>query len=150
MAFFKKISYDIEYEGNDLTEDLMGAVRMKAVPALEKVMLLLERRIKLRLSQHGKGKWYPSKRGDGTMHQASAPGAPPAPDTETYRKSWKAEWTIVGDELFGKVGTKLWTVFGRRLELGGFGGGAYIAPRPHARPVWDENAHAIQKILDEM
>lgn len=149
MALFQKLHYDIEYEGNDLAEDLMGVVRPRAAASLKRVMELLERRIKLRLSQHGTGEIYPSKTGHGT-HQASAPGQPPAPDRGVYRDSWMAEYAHVGNEFFGKVGTVLWEVFGRRLELGGFGGGAYIAPRPHARPVWEDNQAAIQKILDEM
>lgn len=43
--------------------------------------------VRQKLTQPGSGRLYPSARGDGTQHQASAPGEPPAPDTGELRRS---------------------------------------------------------------
>ncbi len=48
---------------------------------------VLARHVREQLSQPGSGRLYRSRRGDGSIHQASAPGEPPAPDTEALRDS---------------------------------------------------------------
>lgn len=35
----------------------------------------------------GTGRWWPSRKSPGSLHQASVPGVPPAPDTEELKES---------------------------------------------------------------
>jgi hypothetical protein len=143
------ISFSTKYE-SDIEADLVALVTPRARAALVKAGDLLESRIKAMLDQRGSGRIYKSKKTGAGMHQASAPGEAPAPDRGEYRDSWHASVTPQKEEITMTVWSSLWSVFGRRLELGGFGGGVYIAPRPHARPVWEASQTEIQKILDEM
>jgi hypothetical protein len=53
---------------------------------LERAANVLLNVLKITLNQAGSGRWYPSRTGQG-MHQASAPGEPPAPDTRKLLKS---------------------------------------------------------------
>lgn len=76
------------------------------------------------LNQPGTGRLYPSNRGSG-RHRASAPGDAPAPDTNTYRNSWKVD----------KISEHVWALFtaddrAQTLELGSVN----MAPRPHLTP----------------
>jgi hypothetical protein len=136
-----------------LTLDAYNAISNGMVAKLVRAGFLLENRIKRLLSMPGSGAWYTSKSGGG-MHQASAPGEPPATDTGRYRASWISEVTVseIADGFLGwkmRIGTALWETFGRRLELGGYGGGAYIAPRPHVRAAYDGATEEVNAILQE-
>lgn len=135
------------YDG-DIVDDIMEAKRDSIIRALTAIALLIERKIKEKLNQHGSGRVYPSKRGSGT-HQASAKGEAPAPDTTDYRNSWRATATESMGTFAVSVMSPLWWVFGRRLEYGGQGrSSSYTAPRPHVRPVLLENEAEINRILD--
>lgn len=48
---------------------------------------VLAKHVREGLSLPGSGRVYRSRRGDGSLHQASAPGEPPAPDTEALMES---------------------------------------------------------------
>lgn len=108
-------------------------------------------RMREMLSRHGSGRVYRSKTGRGS-HQASAPGEPPAPDTRKYLESWDSEVVALPDGgVAVQVGTPLWSVFGRRLELGGRDKrGIYIAPRPHVRPVFENAENEIARDLQRL
>lgn len=134
-----------------LAGDMFDVISAPMLERLARTGFLLENRIKRLLSQQGSGAFYTSKSGGG-KHQASAPGEPPAADTGRYRASWMSEVTAneIADSFIGwtmRVGTNMWETFGRRLELGGYGGGAYIAPRPHVRPAYDGAVDEINGIL---
>ncbi len=139
----------IDVTGSKLTfsgsmqDELDGVVGKRAQKALAKLGALLQDRIKQRLSRHGTGVVY----GD---HQASAPGEPPAPKSGDYKDSLDVMVRIFKNVYRMEFRSALWKIYGRRLELGGPGGGAYIAPRPHIRPVLAETMPELQKILDEM
>lgn len=80
------------------------------------------------LNREGSGKTYRSRRGTSSgTHQASAPGEPPAPDTNTYRNSWQEE-AETPDGLNRVVFTS--DKRGPWLEFGT----ADMEPRPHATP----------------
>lgn len=92
------------------------------------------------LNQTGSGRWYRSGRGN-SMHRASAPGEPPAPDTNTYRNSWEME----------KITEHVYHVFtpdkrGPILELGS----EDMDARPHARPAADKHREVHTKIIKDL
>lgn len=85
------------------------------------------------LNHPGSGRWYKSAKGDGTMHQASAPGEPPAPDRTNLRESIHVEKTekptqrrVVAGPHEGAVKLE----FGKRSEN--------LEPRPYMRPSLEE------------
>lgn len=63
---------------------LQARIEVKGRDAARAAGLVLEQQLKLELSQSGSGRVY--HRG-GVVHQASAPGEPPAPDTGQLRAS---------------------------------------------------------------
>jgi hypothetical protein len=116
------------------------ASRRRAVAALEAVLAaagdagregviraghVLHEEIVLMLSKPGSGRIY---RRPGRIHQASAPGEPPAPDTGRYRASWSTRATGTDTRVEVVVGTSdkrgPWLEYGTR----------HMAPRPHLRP----------------
>lgn len=112
---------------------------------VKKAALVLEKKLKEKLSHPGSGRTYPARKGRG-KHQASAPGEPPAPDLGDLRKS-------IGQEVVNgkrRVGTGL-----RRapsLEFGNIwptstGGNRVLAPRPFMRPAVEE---ATEDMKSEM
>lgn len=134
------------------------SVEIRSAKPQLKAAIILEREIKLTLSQPGSGRWYPSRANKGRrgkwlakggkgrykpiMHQASAPGEPPAPDLADLRR------TIGHEELPGgfRVGSPL--IRAPRLEYGGVsrtpqGGIVKLKPRPFMRP-------ALAKALPKM
>lgn len=138
------------------TLDLTGFVgaalqimRGRANFAAEQMNEIFLEKMDIILSQPGSGRWYRSKKKDGTRHQASAPGEAPAPDRGTYRRSWGARVENGANVVYALVGTNLWTVFGRRLELGGSDSrGVYIAPRPHVAVAEQQTVAPFNRILD--
>lgn len=136
----EKFSFNILYGESDIEDgelrlDIERDATEQVIGALSNVNNILLDRIRARLNRRGSGRLYPSKWGKGRKHQASRPGEPPAPDLGLYRDSWEASIQITTDGIVASVVSRLWNVMGRRLELGGAGGGVYIAPRPHVRPV---------------
>jgi hypothetical protein len=78
------------------------------------------------LNRPGSGRLYESATGQG-MHRASAPGEPPAPDTQSYRESWDETRT---DALGLSRIVYTPDERGPKLEYGTM----KILPRPHAMP----------------
>lgn len=136
------------------TVDLRGfsrwslqAMRDRARYAADQINRIMIEKLHAKLNIKGTGRIYPSKRGGGLKHKASKPGRPPAPDTGNYRDSWEAKIDESSFFVQASIGTPLWEVYGRRLELGGSGGGVYIAPRPHAGPAFAETEREINRLL---
>jgi hypothetical protein len=80
-----------------------------------------------KLNQEGSGVQYP-----GLPNQSSAPGEPPAPQSEAYRDSWDY---VMGEDKQGPyvdVGSP--DEKGPLLEMGT----SEMDPRPHLRPLVDE------------
>lgn len=125
--------------GDGVSREVMGLVKSRVISAMNYIHIA----ILTRLSQPGSGEMYGS-------HQASAPGEPPAPDSGDLAESFEVlpGVSLQGTILTGTIESDLWGVYGRRLELGGYGGGAYIAPRPYIRPVLEETEEHVQDILD--
>ncbi len=139
----------------------VASVRAGQEAMLEKLRDLLSRR--------GTGRLYRSRRvrglrrgrfgyrgGSGRfvagMHQASAPGQPPAMDLGEYRDSFEATPIQVnGDSVEGDVVTE--DERARTLEYGGWTGRSHatrILPRPHVRPALDEAEKAVDARLSRL
>jgi hypothetical protein len=74
----------------------------------------------------GTGRTY--RRGKrGRVHQASAPGQPPARDYGDYVNSFDFSVEETADEVRGHVGSRMWATRGIHLELGT----SRMRPRPH-------------------
>lgn len=130
---------------------LWARLRGKALGLLSKVEGYLSvRKMQALLSMRGSGKIYRSKTGSG-KHQASAPGEPPSTDTSKYRDSWKTVFIETPTGGYLTIGSTLWNVFGRRLELGGADKkGVYIAPRPHVRVLYANAEAEIERDLAQL
>lgn len=106
--------------------------------ALRAAALVLEREIKIELSRPGGGRFY--KRGKrGRMHQASAPGQPPAVDTGRLRNS-------IGHQFnadFTKVRVGSGVKYAALLEYGTI----KMAPRPFMRAALER---AKKQMTDEV
>jgi hypothetical protein len=90
--------------------------------------LQVERRVKELVHQHGTGRLYTRR---GIVHQASAPGEPPASDTGLYGASITQALEADVQGLVEKIGTN--DKRGPWLELGT----RNMAPRPHLVPGLD-------------
>lgn len=141
---FKVLYGDSDIVDGDFAVDLDRNLLGQAFVALTNINKTFLDRIRERLSRPGSGRIYPSKWGGNRKHQASRPGEPPAPDLGLYKDSFEDEIETTSDSVIARVTSSLWNVMGRRLELGGQGGGVYIAPRPHIRPVLDQ----IEPLID--
>jgi len=93
-------------------------------------------------------KGFKKKRGGAAMshyiiHQASAPGQPPAPDTGTLKNS--ITWQVLrrNKRIVGRIGTGL--PQGAALEFGTKDG--RIKARPYIRPVLRREAMKVQRLL---
>lgn len=134
----------------DFQGRLFDQMKFKAYSLVTAIQRAWEKRkIRAMLSIPGTGRIYKSKTGFG-RHQASIPGAPPAPDRGVYRDSWNVDVAETDKGYEVAMWSPLWDVFGRRLELGGWGGGAYIAPRPHIRRVIEGADAEIERELKEL
>lgn len=92
---------------------------------LERRAIEVETAAKRLLSQHGSGRVY---RRRNRVHQASAPGQPPAPDTGLLRASVTHQDGSDAAGLYQDIGSAL--AYALYLELGT----RHIAPRPWLRP----------------
>lgn len=107
---------------------------------LADVGVVVTNRVKKNLSQKGTGRIY--RRG-GVLHQASAPGRPPAVDTGRLRASytWRTGEDMGG--VFVEVGTNVvyapWLEFGTR----------YMEARPHLRPAIEELRDEIRALITQ-
>lgn len=121
----------------------------RGIEALGREAALVEREIKQELSSTGRGRTY-RRTNPSRTHQASAPGDAPAVDLGGYRASWRTEVIRKGSHVEMVVWSPFWRIFGRRLELGGWGGRprGYIAPRPHVRPVLERLQRRIKHWTD--
>lgn len=85
------------------------------------------------LSSPGNGKFYRSRKPGGGIHQASAPGEAPAPDTGKYRASIITRAGKGAPNIYF-LGVGSQKDFARELEYGRPGGTRPpMAPRPHYR-----------------
>lgn len=116
---------------------------------VDQVGQLLTNAVKIKLSHPGSGRVYRSRMknvgGVRTyvpgpnfhLHQASAPGEPPAVDTGAYRASWTWDTTVLPNAVILRVGSE--DEIAPYLEFGT----SRMAARPHIRPVVLENAGSI-------
>jgi phage gpG-like protein len=88
------------------------------------------------LSQPGRGRLY--RKGKTVVHRASAPGAPPAPDTGRLRNSTQSEVFRTSDGALGVVSVN--TEYAAALELGT----DKIAARPFIGRLARDHAARIQ------
>lgn len=113
--------------GRRLRTSFQNVVRLSGERGLHEAALVLERKIKEELSKPGSGRLYP--RGKKRVHQASAPGEPPAVDFGRLRASvGQEEFRVLGAVLSIKVGTNV--EYALPLEYGT----GKIKPRPFMRP----------------
>jgi len=94
---------------------------------LERRAIEAEAAAKRLLSQHGSGRIYRKSR-PRRIHQASAPGEPPAPDLGHLRASVGHEVGVDEHGVYAEWGTDL--AIGVYLELGT----RHMSPRPWLRP----------------
>lgn len=118
--------------------DVLDGIGVGGKKGLSDVGVLVSNRVKKNLSQKGTGRLY--QRG-GVIHQASAPGQPPAVDTGRLRSSytWRTGEDFRG--VYVEVGTNVvyapWLEFGTR----------YMQARPHLRPAIDELTNQIVALI---
>lgn len=99
----------------DFDRAIGEAVGMAAAErGMRATMLTAEATLKIILSQPGTGRIYP--RGKQAVHQASAPGEPPAVDTGRLRNSIQTEIFRAPGEVTGRVSAN--TEYAAALELG--------------------------------
>jgi hypothetical protein len=111
-------------------------LEMLQLGALEKSATILLRAVKRELNQAGSGRWYRSGTGKG-MHQASAPGEPPAPDTRKLQKSAHLEHPRLGLVRVMVDGTAAAILeHGSRKRN--------LAPRPYMRPALKKSYAAMK------
>lgn len=133
---------------------MLAAIGLGSAKGLLEVAEAARTGVIAELSHHGSGATYfirTSAAGHrywsttppGIMHQASAPGQPPAVDTGKYRATWKADGGIDAAGPFSRIYTAdkraMWLEFGTRN----------MKPRPHIRPVILAMTATVQGILAE-
>jgi hypothetical protein len=131
----------------DIAKEEFKELHPRAEKAVYKAGLYFEGRIKAKLSGPRSGRIYSRH---GIIHQASAPGEPPASDTGKYRQSVTTtppEWN--GDDVACAVGTD--RPQARILEYGGIAGnGARILPRPLWEQTFAEERDTLETIMAEV
>lgn len=125
-------------------------VALKSERAMRDISIMMIDSLREVLNQPGSGKWYRSRRKDGTMHQASAPGESPAPDRGAYRDSFRRSFYKLHGQVGFSIWSPLWERFGRRLQMGGLFKGVYIAPRPHIDVAFNRIRDRIQNRLENL
>lgn len=118
--------------------DALDAIGVGGKDGLSDVGVLVTNRVKRNLSQKGTGRVY--RRGR-VLHQASAPGRPPAVDTGRLRSSytWRTGEDPVGPYV--EVGTNV--EYAPWLEFGT----VKMRPRPHLRPAIEELRGEIRDLI---
>lgn len=145
MITYKVVVNGLDKLGDVAERDAINATYERTDRAMHLVVSTIERY----LERAGSGRFYRSKRTDtNAKHQASAPGEPPAPDVFALFSSFSYQLGRVGKRIIAHIVSAEWEHGGRRLELGGYGGGSYIAPRPYIRPAMAETDDQVQRILD--
>lgn len=143
---------DDEWQGlKGMAQAELEKLRAPAETAVDRAGLYLESAVKRTLGPDGgprTGILYVVSK-SGPLHQASAPGEPPAVLLGALRQSinhspprWEGwvVWTEVGSNK----------VYARRLEFGGIDSrGVRILPRPYWAPTILREEQAIERILDE-
>lgn len=131
--------------------DTLGAeefekLRPGSEAAILRACLHYEGAVKRKLSGKRSGRIYRiGKRG--IVHQASAPGEPPAVLLGRLRNSITHVVNWDGDNVSGEVGTNV--VYAPILEFGGVTwNGGRILPRPFMEPTFLEEEDRIQQILE--
>jgi len=100
---------------------------------------ILARGIRHKLNQGGTGRWYASRTGHG-LHQASAPGEPPSPDTRNLQRSVSVkDRGFKGAEVHVKAPAAATLEFGSAINN--------LEPRPYMRPSLSENRAKMNTVL---
>lgn len=120
----------------DAMAQVMAATGIGGKEGLQDVAVVIVNKVKTLLSQPGRGRIYRIS-GQRTIHQASAPGDPPAVVFGRLRSSytWQAGQDAQGD--FVDVGTNQKKA--PHLEFGT----RRMRPRPHLRPAIDQTKEAV-------
>jgi hypothetical protein len=124
----------------------LNKLRVPAENAILRAMLHLENAVKRKLSGARSGRLYRVSK-TGRLHQASAPGEPPAVLFGKLRQSiTHIGPTWEGFHVSGEVGTNL--EYAARLEYGGVDSrGVQILPRPYLAPTVLEEEDRLEQIL---
>ena len=136
------------WEGKDkIGEEEFEKLKPGAEKAVFAAALYFEGAIKRTLSGSRTGRIYRIGR-KGRVHQASAPGEPPASLTGKLRQSIThsdPQWT--GDNVWVEVGTSI--AYAAILEYGGVSwNGGRILPRPYMASTYLAEADKIDAILE--
>lgn len=138
-----------EWLGLDtMGDEELARLREPAALAVHRAALHFEGAVKKTLSGKRSGRIYRVSR-KGRLHQASAPGEPPAVMFGALRQSiTSTEPVWDGWQVSCEVGTNL--VYARRLEWGGVDRrGIRILPRPYFEPTFVKEEENINAILEE-
>jgi len=144
------------------------AVERGVQEGLAGVALIMSKTLRTYLSKRGTGRKYRISKGKKSgrnlrakgFHVASAPGAPPAPNTNRLRASWTIEpisrfgskqsddgfnslEKVGKDRIVYRFGSNV--VYARALEYGY--PARKLAPRPYVRPVVDVVIPRVQRIM---
>jgi hypothetical protein len=125
-----------------LGDEAFRVIRRGARNAVQEVVMHLVNALKMKVGGSGTGRAYKRTK-SGKMHQASAPGQPPARDTGGYVNSFVFGVDERADEVEGQVGSTMWEARGQFLEHGT----RTIAPRPHVANTIEENRAAVESRL---
>lgn len=137
----REAKIDISLEG---AQELIRNIRAydlraqgRVMTALDVTAIEVEANVKRRISYKGGGRTYQRR---SVMHQASAPGEPPATDTGRLRASYRrrSHGRFTRD-VYSGVEYAPYLEFGTRR----------IKPRPHLKPSWDEEQPKfVQRLKD--
>lgn len=139
-----------QWEGLDtLGEEELRRLRAPAEAGVTRAGMHLMNAVKRTLSGSRSGRFYRVSR-KGRLHQASAPGEPPAVLFGKLRQSIatsKAQWDGWSVEV--EVGTNV--PYARRMEWGGVDRrGVRILPRPYFGPTALKEQDALDRILESV
>jgi phage gpG-like protein len=103
---------------------------------MPKACSVVEKEARENFSVPGTGRLY-------GKHRASAPGKPPAVDTDRLRSSITHEVEKIGDDIIGRVGTNV--IYSKWLEHGT----SKMANRPWLFPAFERSKLRIKDLLDD-
>lgn len=135
MAYDPDIAKAID-KSTRAVNDLLGALEMGTEEGLEQFGADFIDEMYDMLNHPGSGRHYA-----GQPNPSSAPGEPPAPQSETYRDSWDYRMGEDGKGHYVDVGSP--EEIGPYLEMGT----KYMDPRPHLRPLVDEKKYTLGDTL---